>query len=47
VLRETCEAGAFKPVIDSRYPLARIAEAHARADSGRTVGNVVVTMDAA
>jgi NADPH:quinone reductase-like Zn-dependent oxidoreductase len=47
VLRELCEAGAFKPVIDSRYPLVRIVEAHARADSGRKVGNVVVTMDAA
>jgi NADPH:quinone reductase-like Zn-dependent oxidoreductase len=45
VLRDLCEAGAFKPVIDNRYPFVRIAEAHARADSGRKVGNVVVTMD--
>jgi NADPH:quinone reductase-like Zn-dependent oxidoreductase len=45
LLRELCEAGAFKSVIDSRYPFARIAEAHARVESGRKVGNVVVTMD--
>jgi NADPH:quinone reductase-like Zn-dependent oxidoreductase len=41
-LRMLCEAGAYKPVIDSRYALDRIAEAHARVDSGRKVGSVVV-----
>lgn len=45
-LRALCEAGVFKPLIDSRYPLERIAEAHARADSQRKVGTVVVTMPA-
>lgn len=40
-----CEAGVYKPVIDSRFPLARIAEAHARVDTGRKVGSVVVVMD--
>ncbi len=39
-------AGAFRPVIDATYPLARIVEAHARVDSGRKRGSVVVTMDA-
>lgn len=34
----------IRAVIDSTYPLARIAEAHAIAESGRKVGNVVVTM---
>ena len=34
----------IRAVIDSIYPLARIAEAHARAESGRKVGSVVVTM---
>lgn len=43
-LKMLCEAGAYKPVIDSRFALDRIAEAHARADSERKVGSVVVTM---
>lgn len=43
-LRTLCAAGAFKPVIDRLYPLDRIAEAHARADTDRKVGCVVVTM---
>jgi NADPH:quinone reductase-like Zn-dependent oxidoreductase len=47
LLRDLVEAGAFMPVIDSRFPLERIAEAHVRADSGRKVGNVVVTMEGA
>ncbi|MBL8003280.1 MAG: NAD(P)-dependent alcohol dehydrogenase [Flavobacteriales bacterium] len=34
----------IRPVIDSTYPLERIAEAHARAESWRKVGSVVVTM---
>jgi NADPH:quinone reductase-like Zn-dependent oxidoreductase len=45
-LTELCETGAFQPVVDSRYPLARIAEAHARVDTGHKVGSVVVTMPA-
>lgn len=43
-LARLCAAGVFRPVIDSRYPLDRIAEAHARADSERKVGSVVVTL---
>lgn len=35
---------SIRPIIDRTYPLARIAEAHAHAESGRKVGNVVVTM---
>lgn len=34
----------IRAVIDSTYPLARITEAHARAESGRKTGSVVVTM---
>jgi NADPH:quinone reductase-like Zn-dependent oxidoreductase len=47
LLRDLVDAGAFMPVIDSRFPFDRIAAAHARADSGRKVGNVVVTMEGA
>jgi NADPH:quinone reductase-like Zn-dependent oxidoreductase len=36
--------GALRPVIDGRYPFAAIAEAHARAESRRKRGSVVVTM---
>ncbi|MBS1499037.1 MAG: NAD(P)-dependent alcohol dehydrogenase [Bacteroidetes bacterium] len=35
---------AILPVIDQVLPLERIVEAHARAESGRKVGNVVVEM---
>ena len=41
-LRTLYEAGVFKPVIDGSYPLERIADAHARVDTGRKVGSVVV-----
>ncbi|NOU07896.1 MAG: NAD(P)-dependent alcohol dehydrogenase [Hyphomicrobiaceae bacterium] len=43
-LKNLCEAGAFKPVIDSCFPLDRICDAHARADTHRKVGSVVVTL---
>ncbi len=36
------EAGQFRPVIDSVFGLDRIAEAHARVDTGRKRGSVVV-----
>ena len=38
--------GAFKPVIDSRFAFADIAEAHRRVDTGRKVGAVVLEMQA-
>ena len=37
-------AGRLKPVIDSVYPLAQVADAHARLDSGAHVGKIVLDM---
>ncbi len=36
--------GRFTPMIDSCYPLDRIAEAHARVETGRKRGNIAVEM---
>jgi NADPH:quinone reductase len=40
------EAGRLKPVIDSVFPLAEAAKAHARMDSGEHVGKIVLTVAA-
>jgi NADPH:quinone reductase-like Zn-dependent oxidoreductase len=45
-LAELLDAGRFKPVIGARYPLERIADAHATVDTGHKRGNVVVTVGA-
>ena len=44
-IKELAEAKAFKPVIDRRYPLERIAEAHAYVDTGHKKGSVVITIE--
>ena len=38
--------GRFKPLIDRKYPLERIAEAFTYVASGQKLGNVIVIMDA-
>lgn len=43
-VRELVEAGELRPVIDRRYPLAGIPEAHAYVDRGHKKGNVVVAV---
>ena len=41
---EMLAAGTYTPVIDRRYPLADIVEAYRYVESGRKVGNVVITV---
>ena len=37
--------GAFKPVIDRKYPIDKTAEAFAYVGSGQKIGNVLLTLN--
>ena len=44
-IKDLVEKGSFKPVIDRKYPLDKIAEAYTYVITGEKIGNVVITMD--
>jgi len=44
-IKELIEKGSFKPVIDKKYPLDKIAEAFQYVMTGQKIGNVIIAMD--
>ena len=47
VLKELAESGAFRPVVDRRFTLDEIVQAHRYVDLGHKKGNVIVTISPA
>lgn len=43
-IRDLMASGAFRPLVDRTYPFEELGDAYAYVDTGRKVGNVVVTI---
>lgn len=45
-IKELIEKGSFKPIIDRKYPVDKIAEAYNYVATGQKIGSVIITMGA-
>ena len=44
LLKDLIEAGEFRAVVDRRYPVDQVVEAHRYVETWRKAGNVVLTI---
>ena len=44
-MKQLCEKGAFRAVIDKKYPLKAIADAYRYVEKGQKIGNVIISME--